>query len=237
MQKAKGGASLRPGLAILASGVIVVGVLYIVVMRLMGLMPKMRTRTKELFNMATSYTVGALLWPLLWYLLVGPVMITTAPLTFAGFVWPVVILFLDLMWVTKQPFEPEDTKKTSFTFDGNAISSLSFALGGILLSQIGKTFAASASPMLSACIFLVIAFVIPTPGVHARTGVGAVILAVRKIAMAFCVGLLISSIAISLQVGINRRQVVTREKLLVDTPRDTAHPHDATTKWSASKTG
>lgn len=221
MPEAKRGAFPQAGLGIFASGAIGVGVIYVVVMRIMDSDPSMRTRTKELFNAATSYVVGALLWPFVWYMLVGPVMIKTAPLTVVGFVWPIVILTLDLMWVTKQPLEPDDTKKTSFTFDGNAISSLSFALGGILLSQVGKTFAASASPMLSACIFLVIAFVIPSPGVHSRTGVGAIILAVKKIAMAFCVGLLISSIAISLQIGIKRRHVdVTHEKLLTDAPSE-----------------
>lgn len=224
--EAKKGVFSAPGFAMFATGAIVVGLVYVVVMRILGSDRRLRTRTKELSNAATSYTIGALVWPFVWYLLVCPVMIKTAPLTFVGFFWPIIILLLDLLWVTKQPLEPDDSKKTSFTFDGNAISSLSFALGGILLSQVGKTFAASASPMLSACIFLVIAFVIPSPGVHSRTGAGAIILAVKKIAMAFCVGLLISSIAISLQIGIKRRHLnVTHDKLLADQPSDaTAAP-------------
>lgn len=220
--------------AVFASSVLLVGVVYVVVQRFLLSDVRVKTRTKELFNAASSYTCGALAWPLIWYFLVGPVMIQAAPLTFLGFAWPVVIMLLDLLWVTKQPLEPDDTKKTTFTFDGNAISSLSFALGGILLTQVGKTFATSASPMLFACIFLVIAFVIPSPGVHSRTGIGAIILALRKIAMAFCVGLLISSVTITLQVGMKRRYTdVTHEKLSKDAPTSDSsvpklkehHPH------------
>ena len=207
------------GPALFSTGALVVGILYVLVQRFAGADGRLSTRTRELINAATTYACGALVWPVIWFCLVSRVMIQTAPLTLLGFAWPIVIILLDLLWVTKQPLEPDDTKKTSFTFDGNAISSLSFALGGILLSQVGKTFAASASPMLSACIFLVVAFVLPSPGVHARTGIGAIILAAKKIAMAFCVGLLISSIAISLQVGIERRRTsVTHDALDRDEP-------------------
>ena len=179
----------------------------------------LRCRTNELMNTVTCYVIGCLIWPALWYFLVGVETIKAAPAAVLGLVWPIVILTLDVLWVSKQPLEPEDTKKTTFTFDGNALSSLSFALGGVLLSQVGKTFASSASPMLSACIFLVIGFVLPSPGVHARTSIGAIILALKKIAMAFCVGLLISSIAISLQIGLKRRRLdVTYEKLMCDRP-------------------
>lgn len=208
----------RSGLLFIA-GMLAVSILYVVIQRIAFNEKHIRARTRELLNSATTYTIGALLWPFVWYVLVGPAMMRASPLTTVGFVWPIVIMFLDLLWVTKQPLEPDDSKKTSFTFDGNAISSLSFALGGVLLSQVGKTFASSAAPILSACIFLVIAFVIPSPSVHSRTGIGSIILASKKIAMAFCVGLLISSIAISLQMGFERRNNdVTHETLAGDRP-------------------
>jgi len=59
--------------------------------------------------------------------------------------------------------------------------------------------------ILAAVVFFVIVFVLPTPGVHTevhiQSGVGAVLLSARKPAMWFCVGLLVSAIAISLQSG------------------------------------
>lgn len=213
-----------PAALMFAAGALVVGVVYALVQRRAGGARHLRTRTNELMNSALSYAVGMLVWPLAWYALVGPAVIRAAPLTLVGFCWPVAIMALDLLWVTKQPLEPEDSRKTTFTFDGNAISSLSFALGGVLLSQVGRTFASSAAPMLSACIFLVIGFVIPSPGVHTRTGIGSIILALKKVAMAFCVGLLISSIAISLQKGLQRRRLeVTHDKLLADKPDEKGH--------------
>lgn len=165
-------------------------------------------RSIELSNMARTYAVGALVYPILWYALVGPELIRHTPWTLIGLVWPLIIICLDLTWVTKQPQEPDDTKKTSFTFDGNAISGMSFALGGLLVSQVGEVFSKSATPMLSACIFLVICFVIPHPGVHVRSGVGAVILGLKKIGMAFATGLLLSAIAVSLQAGLRARRSI-----------------------------
>lgn len=206
---------------------LVVGAVYTIVQRPLAGGGHLRTRTRELMNSATSYACGLLVWPIVWYLLVGPAIIRAAPLSLLGLLWPIMIMLLDLQWVTKQPHEPEDSKKTTFTFDGNAISSLSFALGGILLSQVGRSFASSAAPMLSACLFLVIGFVIPSPGVHSRTGMGSIILAMKKISMAYCVGLLVSAIGVSLQRGLQRRELeITPEKLALDRPDGkTPHPN------------
>ena len=196
-----------------AVGALTLGIIYTIVFRARLSNEGVSTRTIELCNNATSYAIGAFLWPMVWYPLVGAALVKAAPLTLIGFAWPLLMMSVDLLWTTKQPLDPDDTKRTTFTFDGNAISSLSFALGGLLLSQIGKVFAKSAAPMLSASIFLVIAFVIPSPGVTVRSGLGAVFLSSKKIAMAFCVGLLISAIAITLQVGLKHRSTITHSEL------------------------
>lgn len=198
-------------------GAIVVAIVYVIVQRLaLGRLSHIRSRTTELSNAAAAYAIGAMVWPLVWFPLVGAVMLRAAPLTVLGLLWPPIMLSLDLLWVTRQPLEPE--VRTTFAFDGNSISSLSFALGGILLSQVGKTFSKSAAPLLSGCIFLVIAFVLPSPSVHGRSGAGSVVLSVRKVALTFCVGLLISAVAISLQMGMLRRGGITATHLRNDDP-------------------
>lgn len=205
------------------AGVLVAGMVYMFIFRLRNPQSNVRVRTIELSNMATAYVAAAFLWPFVWHPLVGQTMLSHSKWTIVGFVWPLIILTVDLIWVTRHPLELDDTKRGSFTFDGNAISGLSFALGGLLLSQVGAVFAKSAAPLISACIFLVIAFVIPNPGVHVRSGLGAVLLSSKKIAMAFCVGLLISAIAVSLQIGLRNRKVLTKEMIQADSASQSAH--------------
>lgn len=164
-------------------------------------------RTKDLIGSSISFTIGILLWPVVWYVLVGGHVIERVPITVLGLLWSFVMMSLDLLWTTRQPYEQEDVSRgrSSFSFDGNSISSLAFALGGLLVSQVGKDFAQSASPMLSACVFLVVAFVVPGPSVHSHSTLGSILIGSKKIAMAWCVGLLISAISISLHQGFKLR--------------------------------
>lgn len=201
----------RGSVAFLA-GVLAVGLAYIGALRRRTELTSC-VRAHELCNSAFAYVVGALAWPALWFALVGDKLIRLAPLVVLGLAWPLLIMLLDLLWVTKLPRDPDDTKKGTFTFDGNALSGISFAVASLTMSQMGVAFSKATSPLLAACVFLIIGFVIPTPGVHVRSGMGATLLSVKKIAMAFCVGLLISAVAVTLQVGWQHRQTITLRHL------------------------
>tara|TARA_B100000683_G_scaffold67956_3_gene66679 strand:+ start:8272 stop:9066 length:795 start_codon:yes stop_codon:yes gene_type:complete len=185
-------------------GVIAVSILYVLLHRCTLPGVHSRVRTLELVNTATAYAIGGIFWPVVFGALIGPRLAGGCSLCLLGLAWPLVMMFVDLLWITRQPLDPEDTKKGSFVYDANALSGLALALGSLLLSQVGDRLAKSAAPALSACVFLVLAFVIPTPGVPVRSGLGALLLSFRKIAMAYCVGLLIAAVAISLQMSVRR---------------------------------
>jgi hypothetical protein len=156
-------------------------------------------RYERAANQVTTWTIGAITWPLVWLALVGCDVAVHAPLALIGLVWTPVLLALDVFWANNHT---EDRPQQALTYDANAISSLAFALGGILMTNIGRSFARAASPMLSACIFLICAFVIPSFGVRPNTPGAATTQAVQKVSLCFCIGLLMSAVGINLQTTI-----------------------------------
>ena len=156
-------------------------------------------RTKELTTSLRTYVVGAVAWPAVWYVLVGPDLLSRFPLAYAGLLWPVVTLLFDALHVTQKPLQDEEGAPHRFSQEGHSISTLAFALGGLLATQVGRDFAQKSSPMLSACIFMVVAFIVSGPSVNAHSSTGAVLGAIRKLAVSYSIGLLISSIAIGLK--------------------------------------
>ena len=146
-------------------------------------------------NQITVYTLGALAWPIVWNLLVGCDVAARSPLALIGLAWAPLLLCLDVLWIQNHT---DDRPQQALTYDANAISSLAFALGGILVTNIGRNFARAASPMLSACLFLICAFVIPSFGVRAGTPGAASVQAAQKVALCYCIGLLMSTVGINL---------------------------------------
>ena len=155
-------------------------------------------RTRELSASAGTYAVGLIAWPFVWFALVGQFVGRAAPLSSIGLLWVPVLLCLDLMWTTRQPLDRTTEERSSFSYEGNSLSSLAFALGGLLVARTGKSTARAATPMLSACILLVVAFVVPSPGVNTHSSSGARVLSGKKVALAYCVGLLLSAVAITM---------------------------------------
>lgn len=161
-------------------------------------------------NQVTVWTTGALMWPLVWFALVGCDVALRAPLGFIGLIWTPLLLFLDIFWVGNHS---EDRPQQALTYDANAISSLAFALGGVLLTNIGRSFARAASPMLSACLFLICAFVIPSFGVRPGTPGAASVQALQKVSLCYCIGLLMTAVGINLNATVLKFSQGRGEKL------------------------
>lgn len=154
----------------------------------------------KLANKTTVWIVGALLWPFVWYMFAGIDVLKTTPLSVVGLAWPIFLLYLDTVWVTHH--SESNQNKQTLSYDGNAITSLAFALGGLLVTNIGKDFARTASPILTACVFLITAFVIPTPGSSPSSHSAGVVLAIQKVSLSYCVGLLLTAVCINLSFGL-----------------------------------
>ena len=153
-------------------------------------------------NRATVWCVGAVLWPFVWSTFVGTDVLDRTPLSIIGLLWPPVLLGLDLLWVTQS--SDQNQSKQTLSYDGNAISSLAFALGGLLVTNVGQSFARAASPILTACVFLILAFVIPTPGARNGTVSSSVISAIQKVCLSYCVGLLLTAVGVNLNIGLHK---------------------------------
>lgn len=159
-------------------------------------------RDDQIFNAnrATVWCLGAVLWPFVWSAFVGTDVLDRTPMAVLGLLWPPLLLSLDLIWIT-QSSEHSQSKQT-LSYDGNAISSLAFALGGLLVTNVGQNFARAASPILTACVFLIVAFVLPTPGTKNGTLSGSIISAIQKVCLSYCVGLLLTAVGVNLNIGL-----------------------------------
>lgn len=150
-------------------------------------------------NIATVQTLGMVLWPLTWEALIGTETLSTMPVVAVGLVWPLVLLLLDLTWIAHQTASHEGVnKKTVFHFDSGAVQGLAFGIGGLLVSNLGARFAKSVSPVFSVCVLVCIAVLLPSPGVQASTLNSITIGSIQKVALTYCIGLLISTLLMNL---------------------------------------
>ena len=150
-------------------------------------------------NIATVQAVGMVLWPLTWGALIGTDTLSTMPVAAIGLCWPLVLMTLDLLWIAHQTASHEGVnKKTVFHFDSGAVQGLAFGIGGLLVSNLGARFAKSVSPVFSVCILVCIAVLLPSPGVQASTLNSITIGAIQKVALTYCIGLLISTLSMNL---------------------------------------
>jgi hypothetical protein len=190
-------------------GIFIVSISYVISMSCSFDLQHNSMRTRELTTASICLALGILIWPFVWGCLVGDHVASNVPLTAIGFAWPWVTLLIDILNVTNQPSESQEHERgiSAFSYEGNSISSLALALGGLLMSQAGKKMSQSAAPMLSACILMVVAFVVPSPSVHMHSRLGAMLLATKKVAMAFCIGLILSAVCISLDQGLRGRSI------------------------------
>ena len=171
----------------------------------------LRFRTQA--NILTVWMVFMLLWPIIWMRVVGMAVIEGFPLCFVGLLWPIILLTVDIMWISHQTIESEAvSKKSMFSFDSNAISGMSFALGGLLISNLGHDFAKSSSPILLSVVFLCIAFVLPAPSLQISTLSGITMQSIQKACLYCCVGLLVTALMINMSAGfkynLNQKDVI-----------------------------
>lgn len=160
-----------------------------------------------LANNASMWTLGAALYPVVWLSLVGLDVATHAPLALIGLAWPPVLFWFDLYWVPHQIADGARTADATTTLDANTLSSLAFAMGGLLVtSGLGSQFVRAASPILSACIFLIISFCIRNPSFRPGSTESAIISSIQKVSLAWCTGLLLTAVAINLHFGLKQKE-------------------------------
>lgn len=150
-------------------------------------------------NLLTIWIIFTVIWPFLWYKIVGKEVISSFPYSIFGLLWTFMLFTIDILGISHHTIETEgENKKSMFTFDSNAISGLAFALGGVIVSNLGQDFGKTASPIFSSVILLCMAFLIPSPGIRATTLSGISIQTIQKSCIYCCIGLLVTALSINL---------------------------------------
>lgn len=182
-------------------GCIVVAVCYAIFSRASTNDSGMRETSVDQCNRSVVLALGGVLWPVVWQVFVGAQVLDRAPFAALGLAWPMVLLFLDLLWIVNGT---DSQNKQTLSYDGNAISSIAFAVGGLLVTSVGQQFARAASPILTSCVLLIVAVVIPTPGARNGTRLSAIVSAIQKVCLSYCVGMILTAVCINLQFGLSK---------------------------------
>lgn len=171
-----------------------------------------------IMNAATVYVCGALLWPFVWSKVCGGSSAVQLPAwAFIGLAWPPLLLALDVAFA--QHHADEDVSKSAYGMqvDGNTLSGLALALGGVLVRHVSSGYATAAGPMLMASVLLVLLLVAPSPVLHARSAHAATMRAVQRVALQWCLGFSITAVALAFGVGMrmhSHRQTDELQKAL-----------------------
>lgn len=175
---------------------------------------KSARETKELKRMATTniiYALGAILyWPL-WFMVCGKSVETMPSIAAVGLAWPQVLILLDMLFL-HHSFDKHDTNNGGSTakraqtiaMDSNILSGLALTIGGLFVRYISDGYATAASPMFVASLFVLLLVVIPSPDVEPSSVHAAALLAVQKVGIQYCLGFVLTSVALTLGVGLKK---------------------------------
>ena len=137
-------------------------------------------------------TVGVLLWPIVFYLIIPKEESSTNKLIFP-FLWPFLLWFWDSYLLTYGLVsESSKSKIASSRIDPSTISSMSFALFGML----GGTSTGKHSYIFLCSILLCIAFVFPSHNLASGSPEDLVVEAIQKTILIWALGLMFSGVII-----------------------------------------
>lgn len=161
-----------------------------------------RVRTHTLLvDTAVTYAVGAVMWPFVWALVCSGTLQTPA-LGYLGLAWPMVLFLIDIAFVEHQAHTDPSKRSHSLQVDGNTLSGLALALGGLFVRHhVTGGGASTASPMIAASVLLILLVVTPSPSVHAQSRQANLIHALQKVVLQYCLGLIITMVCLSITAG------------------------------------
>lgn len=149
-------------------------------------------------NQATAWMLGVLIWIPIFDAIYGLHMIEKIPLLSISLLWPIFLLAFELHLTEHQTLGNESKRnRGTVQLETNAISGLAFALGGLLLTNLGKTFTKTVHPILSIVILICLVFIIPNPSTHFGSSTSAAVQSFQKVCLTYCVGILIGMVLIN----------------------------------------
>lgn len=181
--------------------VVASGVLGVLLLRGGSAVGMASQRHRTLATITAINAVGALLWPVLWTLVCGHSLRTLPPIAWIGLAWPSAVLLLNTALVQHQFDARTERRAHAIQADANMLSGLALAIGGLLAKYVSDGFALTASPMFVAALLLVLLIVAPNPDVHADSPLAHALHALQRVALQYCLGFILTSVAIILSVG------------------------------------
>lgn len=151
-------------------------------------------------NQVTVWMIGILIWIPIFDTTFGlNVIAGKVPLLIIALLWPIVILTFEMYLAEHQTLQNESKRnRSTVQLETNAISGLAFALGGLMLTNLGKDFAKTVAPILSIVILICLVFIIPCPSSYFGSSMSTTIQSIQKVCLTYCTGLLIGTVLINL---------------------------------------
>lgn len=155
----------------------------------------------------TIMSVGAVLWPLLWYYSIGRIVLSDGSvLPLAGAVWPSLMLLIDVRGLRRKDISSSNNLVGSLQDDANSLIGTAFAFGMLMVAYYAKSNKEMYSAMLLVLFSLVIciAFVVPQP-IESKDSREAFFWAsVQRTVFAYAVGYLLTALFLVIQVGASK---------------------------------
>lgn len=148
----------------------------------------------------TTYVCVLLLWPIVWNCLVGFQTIRHIPLLLLSFLWPYVLIGLNV----KHAHRTRDVAmhhRSTISMDVSALAGFTFAMGGLIASQWGKQTSICTSAIFSTGFLCVLAVVLPNLEIPSDYNLSVVIESLQQTMLHYAIALLLAGICINLSVS------------------------------------
>lgn len=160
---------------------------------------------KTKITVLTILAVGAVLWPIVWYVSIGSVVMTDgAMLPLFGAFWPSVMLLLDIRGVGRKAVSAADNNIVNgLQDDANSLVGIAFAFAMLMVATYANKQKEMYSAMLMVLFALVlcIAFVIPQPASANNTRYAFVWASAQRVVFAYAMGYILTALCVSISAG------------------------------------
>lgn len=174
----------------------------------------------KVVDTSVVYALGALTWPFVWSLVCGHAVPSLPWPAYIGLAWPPLLLLVDVAFAQHHVGNDPHRQMQGVQFDANTLSGLALTLGAVLVKNVNEGFATAAQPMMTATVLLALLLIMPSPAMHAESRHANAYRAVQKVALQYCLGFTLTTVAIAFAVGMTRAPAQTSElqKAIHQTP-------------------
>lgn len=153
-------------------------------------------------KMMTIFMGGSVLWPFLWYLSIGNVVLygndkSPSLLLLAGAIWPQVMLAMDMRAMRDRELDAKSNNLVaSLQDDANALIGIAFAFAMMMVATYANQQKQMYSGMLMVlfALILCIAFVVPQPISRKNSNDAFVAAGMQRVVFVYAVGFLITAL-------------------------------------------